>query len=341
MIRPINLTTVQQHAGLEIHLYLIRTEKILGILLLEVEGVSFSFGDHKVVDHVSFSVDKGKCFGLLGPNGAGKTTLTKIIVGLLQPKEGHVTINGIDVHKETGKIKPLIGVCFQESIFYEDLTGKENLEFVASLYNVPRKKVKEAVSSCLNRVLLTEKDASKRVEHYSGGMKRRLAVAAALLNDPQFLILDEPTTGLDPQARRALWDAIEVLKKEERSILLTTHYMDEADILSDRVAIIDNGKIIASDTPKALKDSLGESVIELSCNLTKSEFLENAKKALGAVVVSVENGYRVLSREPDKVLPEIVALGTKHEIGLISVKVTSPTLEDVFIKLTGKALREG
>jgi ABC-2 type transport system ATP-binding protein len=285
---------------------------------------------------------KGECFGLLGPNGAGKTTLTKLIVGLLQPKEGHVTINGIDVHKEAGKIKPMIGVCFQESIFYEDLTGKENLEFVASLYNIPRGKVAEAVSNSLNRVLLTEKDANKRVEHYSGGMKRRLAVAAALLNDPQLLILDEPTTGLDPQARRALWDAIEVLKKEERSILLTSHYMEEADILSEKVAIIDNGKIIASDTPKTLKDSLGESVIELSCNLTKSEFLENAKKALGAVaVVSVENGYRVLSREPDKVLPEIVALGTKHEIGLISVKVTSPTLEDVFIKLTGKALREG
>jgi ABC-2 type transport system ATP-binding protein len=287
-------------------------------------------------------VEKGECFGLLGPNGAGKTTLTKIIVGLLQPKEGHVIIKGIDVHKETGKIKPLLGVCFQESIFYEDLTGKENLQFVASLYNIPRGKVKEAVSNSLNQVLLTEKDANKRVEHYSGGMKRRLAVAAALLNDPQFLILDEPTTGLDPQARRALWDAIKALKKEERSILLTTHYMEEADILSDKVAIINNGKIIASGTPKALKDSLGESVIELSCNLIRSEFLENAKKALGAsAVVSLENGYRVLTREPDKVLPEIVALGTKHEIGLLSVKVSTPTLEDVFIKLTGKALREG
>lgn len=312
------------------------------VVLLEVQDVSFSFGDNKVVDQVSFSVKKGNCFGLLGPNGAGKTTLTKIIVGLLQSKEGHVTINGIDVHREAGKIKPMIGVCFQESIFYEDLTGKENLEFVASLYNIPRGKVAEAVSNSLNRVLLTEKDANKRVEHYSGGMKRRLAVAAALLNDPQLLILDEPTTGLDPQARRALWDAIEALKKEERSILLTTHYMEEADILSDRVAIIDKGKIVASDTPKALKDSLGESVIELTCSLTKSKFLENAKQALrGSVIVSLENGYRVLTREPDNLLPEIVALGTKHEIGLVSMKVSTPTLEDVFIKLTGKGLREG
>jgi ABC-2 type transport system ATP-binding protein len=248
----------------------------------------------------------------------------------------------MDVHAEMSKIKPLIGVCFQESIFYENLTGKENLEFVASLYNIPRKKVKETVSNSLERVLLSEKDGDKRVEHYSGGMKRRLAVAAALLNDPQLLLLDEPTTGLDPQARRALWDAIEALKKEERSILLTTHYMDEADILSDNVAIIDNGRIIALDTPKALKDSLGESIIELSCNLTKGEFLENAKKVLkSSTVVSLENGYRVLTREPDKVLPEIVALSTKHEIGLLSVKISIPTLEDVFIKLTGKALREG
>lgn len=309
--------------------------------MLEVRDVVFSFGDHKVVDQVSFSVGRGECFGLLGPNGAGKTTLTKIIVGLLQPKKGHVIINGIDVHKEMRKIKPLIGVCFQESIFYETLTGKENLEFVASLYNVPREKVKEVVSNSLERVLLSEEDSDKRVEYYSGGMKRRLAVAAALLNDPQLLLLDEPTTGLDPQVRRALWDAIEALKKEERSILLTTHYMDEADILSDKVAVIDKGRIIALDTPKALKDSLGESTIELSCNLTKGEFLENAKKVLKpSTIVSLENGYRVLTREPDKVLPEIVALGTKYEIGLLGVKISVPTLEDVFIKLTGKALRE-
>lgn len=310
--------------------------------MLEVQDVSFSFGDHKVVDQVSFSVGKGECFGLLGPNGAGKTTLAKIIVGLLQPKAGRVTINGMDVHKETGRIKPLIGVCFQESIFYGDLTGKENLEFVASLYNIPRGKVREAVSSSLRRVLLTEKDANKRVEHYSGGMKRRLAVAVALLNDPQLLILDEPTTGLDPQARRALWDAIEALKKEERSILLTTHYMEEADILSDKVAIIDNGKIIATDTPKALKNSLGESVVELTCNFVRHQFVENAKKTLKASnVVSVEKGYKVLTEEPDKVLPEVVALATEHKIGLMSVNVSTPTLEDVFIKLAGKALKEG
>lgn len=311
-------------------------------MLLEVQDVSFSFGDHKVVDHVSFSVDKGKCLGLLGPNGAGKTTLTKIIIGLLQPKEGHVIINRMDVHKETRKIKPLIGVCFQESIFYEDLTGKENLEFVASLYNIPRKEVKEAISSSLTRVLLTEKDANKRMEHYSGGMKRRLAVAAALLNHPQLLILDEPTTGLDPQARRALWDAIEGLKTEGRSILLTTHYMDEADFLSDIVAIIDHGKIIALDTPKSLKDSVGESIIELKCSFGKEEFVEDIRKSLLASnIVAIEGGCKALTKEPDKVLPEIVALGTKHEIGLLSVKVSTPTLEDVFLKLTGKVLREG
>jgi len=323
-------------------LYFPKSKIALGMFLLQVQDVNFSFGDQKVVEQVSFLVKKGECFGLLGPNGAGKTTLIKIIVGLLQPKEGHIIFNGIDVHKETGKIKPLIGVCFQESIFYEDLTGKENLEFVTSLYNIPRRKVKEAVSNSLNRVLLTEKDANKRVEHYSGGMKRRLAVAAALLNESQLLILDEPTTGLDPQARRALWDAIEALKEEKRSILLTTHYMDEADILSDKVAIIDSGRIIASDTPKALKDSLGESVIELTCNLTKSEFLEDATKALEAsAIVCLEHGYKVLTSEPDEALPEIVALGRKHEIGLLSLKVSTPTLEDVFIKLTGKALREG
>jgi len=311
------------------------------VVLLEVQDVSFSFGDNKVVDQVSFSVKEGNCFGLLGPNGAGKTTLTKIIVGLLKPKGGRVFINKIDVQREPKKIKPLIGVCFQESIFYETLTGKENLEFVATLYNIPRGKVKDAVSNSLNRVLLNEKDAAKRVEHYSGGMKRRLAVATALLNDAPLLILDEPTTGLDPQARRALWETIEGLKKEGRSILLTTHYMDEADFLSNRVAIIDHGKIIAMDTPKALKDLLGESVIELKCSLVKEEFVEDGRKTLAVSnVVHVEDGYRALTKEPDKVLPKIVALGIKHEMGVTNVKVSSPTLEDVFIKLTGKTLRE-
>jgi ABC-2 type transport system ATP-binding protein len=262
-------------------------------------------------------------------------------VGLLQPKEGRILINGIDVNKEMEKTKPLIGVCFQESIFYETLTGKENLEFITALYNVPRGKVKETVKSSLKRVLLSEKDATKRVEHYSGGMKRRLAVATALLNDAPLLILDEPTTGLDPQARRALWETIEGLKKEGRSILLTTHYMDEADFLSDRVAIIDHGKIIAMDTPKALKDLVGESVIELKCSLVKEEFVEDGRKTLAVSnVVRVEDGYRALTKEPEKVLPKIVALGIKHEVGVTNVKVSSPTLEDVFIKLTGKTLRE-
>jgi len=302
--------------------------------------VSFSFGDHEVVDHVSFSVDKGKCFGLLGPNGAGKTTLTKLIVGLLQPKEGRVFINGMDVHREPKKIKPLIGVCFQESVFYQTLTGRENLEFIAVLYNIPRRKVKDAVSSSLNRVLLDEKDATKRVEHYSGGMKRRLAVAAALLNNPPLLILDEPTTGLDPQARRGLWDAIEGLKEEGRSILLTTHYMDEADFLSDMVAIIDHGKLIAMDTPEALKDSIGESVIELKCDLVREEFVENARKTLlVSNAVPIEGGCKVLTKEPDEVLPKIVELGIKYEVGITNVQISSPTLEDVFIRLTGKALR--
>jgi len=309
--------------------------------LLEVQNVTFSFGEQTVIEEVSLSVKKSECFGLLGPNGAGKTTLTKLIVGLLQPKKGLIFINGIEVQKEPEKTKPLVGICFQESIFYQTLSGKENLEFVASLYNIPHGKVKDAVSRSLKQVMLTEKDAQKRVEHYSGGMKRRLAVAAALLNDAPLLILDEPTTGLDPQARRALWDAIKALKEEGRSILLTTHYMDEADILSDRVAIIDNGLIIALDTPKALRDSIGESVIELSCSSSEEEFLEKAQRTLKASkIVSVEGGYRVLTKEPDSVLPTLVALGIKHKVGITSVKVSSPTLEDVFIKLTGKRLRE-
>jgi ABC-2 type transport system ATP-binding protein len=308
---------------------------------LEVQDVVRSFDGQVVVDHVSFKVEKGECFGLLGPNGAGKTTLIKVILGLLQPDQGRIFINGMDVHKNPGKVKPLIGACFQENILYGDLNGWENLEFIAALYRVPRKNVREAIRSALDRVLLEEKDRKKLVKFYSGGMKRKLSLASALVNNPSILLLDEPTTGLDPKSRRAVWDAIETLKHEGRTVLLTTHYMEEADVLSDRVAIIDEGKIIVHNTPEALKNSLGKSVIEVLCTTTNDAFLKDAEKISGvSAATPVEGGYHLLSREPNKVLSEVVTTATSHQLGLESVKISSPTLEDVFLKLTGKSLRE-
>lgn len=309
---------------------------------MEVKDVVRSFDGHVAVDHISFKIEKGECFGLLGPNGAGKTTLIKIILGLLQPDHGHVFINGVDVHKNPGKVKPLIGACFQEDISYGDLNAEENLGFIAALYRIPLGKVHEAIRNALDRVLLEEKDGKKLVKFYSGGMKRKLSLASALVNDPAILLLDEPTTGLDPQSRRAVWDVIETLRDEGRTVLLTTHYMEEADVLSDRVAIIDKGKIIASDTPEALKNSFGESVIEVLCTTTKDAFLKYAEKIPGvSAATPVEGGYHLLSRDPNKVLPKVVTVATSHELSLESVKISSPTLEDVFLKLTGKSLREG
>jgi ABC-2 type transport system ATP-binding protein len=221
------------------------------------------------------------------------------------------------------------------------LNGWENLEFIAALYRVPRKKVREAILNALDRVLLEEEDRKKLVKFYSGGMKRKLSLASALVNNPSILLLDEPTTGLDPQSRRAVWDTIETLKHERRTVLLTTHYMEEADVLSDRVAIIDSGKIIACDTPEALKNSLGESIIEVVCTTTNDAFLEEAEKIRGVSAATlVEGGYHLLSREPDKVLPKVVTTAASYQLGLESVRISSPTLEDVFLKLTGKSLKE-
>ena len=198
-------------------------------------------------------MEKGELFGLLGPNGAGKTTTINILCGLVKPTSGSAQVCGYDVQKDTEKVKEQIGVCIQETAIYPYLTGKENLELFGNLHTMDKKTLQARRDMLLSKMGLTD-DAKRKTSKYSGGMKRRLSLALALIHDPEIAFLDEPTVGMDPQSRRAVWDLIKELKNQGKTIILTTHYMEEAEDLCDRVGIIDHGKLIALGNPKELID---------------------------------------------------------------------------------------
>lgn len=216
-----------------------------------MDNVVKRFEDVTAVDGVGLHVEKGELFGLLGPNGAGKTTIVNILCGLLKPTSGYAMVGGYDVVKEGVKVKELIGVCPQETAIYPYLTGIENLELFGNLYTLDKNTLKAKCNLLLEKMELMQ-DAKRRVEKYSGGMKRRLSLIITLIHDPQIIFLDEPTVGMDPQSRRAVWDLMRELKKEGKTIFLTTHYMEEAEALCDRVGIIDYGRLIALDKPREL-----------------------------------------------------------------------------------------
>ena len=217
-----------------------------------IENVTKKFEDVTAVDGLSLTVDKGELFGLLGPNGAGKTTTINMLCGLLEPTSGSVRVGGYDVRNEPNRVKKLIGVSPQETAVYPHLTGKENIELFANLHTMPKEKLKRNVDDLLQKLSLRD-HAHRRVEKYSGGMMRRTNLAMSLVHDPEIAFLDEPTVGMDPQSRRAVWDFIRELKKHNKTVLLTTHYMEEAEELCDRVGIIDYGKLISLGTPQQLK----------------------------------------------------------------------------------------
>ncbi len=220
---------------------------------IAIEGLSKRFEDVTAVDGLSLTIEKGELFGLLGPNGAGKTTTINILCGLLEPTSGSAKVGGYDIRNESDKVRKLIGVSPQQTAVYAHLTGRENIELFGSLHAMPSQKLKKNVDYLLSKLSLVE-HAKRRAGKYSGGMMRRISLAMALVHDPEIAFLDEPTVGMDPQSRRAVWDFIRELKKQGRTVLLTTHYMEEAEELCDRVGIIDHGKLIALGTPKQLKD---------------------------------------------------------------------------------------
>ncbi|MEE9505789.1 MAG: ABC transporter ATP-binding protein [Thermoplasmata archaeon] len=243
-------------------------------MAIKIENLTKRFDDITAVDGLNLEVKDGELFGLLGPNGSGKTTIINVLSGLLKPTSGHVTVGGYDVQKEQDRIKELIGVCPQETAVYLYLTGRENVELFGNLHAMPRKRLKENVDELLERLGLSE-DADRRAGKYSGGLKRRTSLIMALVHDPEIAFLDEPTVAMDPVSRRAVWEFIEELKNRKRTIILTTHYMEEAEQLCDRVGIIDHGKLIALGPPEELKREFNaKNLEEVFIQLTGRSFRE-------------------------------------------------------------------
>ncbi len=303
--------------------------------IIKVDHLVKKFGNITAVDDISFDVDEGTIFGFLGPNGAGKTTTINILCTLLSPTSGNASIAGHDCMREPSEVRKAIGIVFQDSTLDKDLTAYENLMFHARLYNVPKSEMKERIHEALMFVDLNDRK-DDLVKKFSGGMKRRLEVARGLIHRPRVLFLDEPTLGLDPQSRANLWEFItELPRRHKATIFMTTHYMEEAEVC-DRIAIIDNGRIIVSGTPDELKKTVGGDVVSITTtdNPTARKEIENLLKL--AVAEKGKELYMTCNRG-DTCIPELIrSLGDK----VLSVKVQRPTLNDVFLKLTGKTIRD-
>jgi ABC-2 type transport system ATP-binding protein len=307
--------------------------------IIKTENLTKKFNGLTAVDNITLSVKKGEIFGFLGPNGAGKTTTIKMLTTLLNPTSGSATINNFNIIKDKNEVRQNIGIVFQEPALDTELTGEENLDYHARMYGLNKNKRKDRIDEVLQLVNLEDKK-NVYVKNYSGGMKRRLEIARGLMHFPKVLFLDEPTLGLDSQTRRAIWDYIKKMnKQEETTIFLTTHYMDEADYLCNRVGIIDLGKILVIDSTSNLKKSVGNDVITLSCSnrdnlidrLDKEPWIKNSKKHNSFITLGVEKG--------EEKIPIIIEIAQSMGIKIKSISLRTPTLDDVFLSFTGRSIR--
>jgi ABC-2 type transport system ATP-binding protein len=308
--------------------------------VISVEGLCYSYDKVTAVDNISFNVKKGQIFSFLGPNGAGKTTTINVLTTMLPVQKGKVTISGFDVERQQDEVRKSIGIVFQNETLDWNLTVWETLEFHGRLYSIPKSNRRPMIDDLIKLVELEEK-RNTLVKHLSGGMKRRLEIARGLLTRPKVLFLDEPTIGLDPHSRIRIWDYIKKVNKEGVTIFLTTHYMDEADQLSDTICIIDKGHIIANGTSESLKNSLGMDMIYLETG--------DDEKATGIVkrmaeINSVRNSSKglivSLKEEGTRFIPKLVERIRNEQIEINSVNLKKPTLDDVFIHFTGRELKE-
>lgn len=305
---------------------------------IEAENVHKSFGKVKALAGVDLAVEQGTILALLGPNGAGKTTLVRILTTLLTPDSGQATVSGFDVVREASKLRAVIGLAGQYAAIDEVLTGQENLELVGTLYHLDKKEVRERTKTLLKQFELDEA-ATRRAKTYSGGMRRRLDLAASLLGRPNVLFLDEPTTGLDPASRFTMWRIIKGLVKQGVTILLTTQYMEEADNLANKIAVIDRGKIIAQGTANQLKSKVGGDVIEV--HLSDKSLLRAAVKSISQLTnteLKVDEDLSRITMSAEKgtaMLAEVIRKLDSGGVVVSDIFLRRPTLDDVFLALTG------
>jgi ABC-2 type transport system ATP-binding protein len=308
---------------------------------LVVRNLSESYGKVQVIREVSFSIPTGEIFGLLGPNGAGKSTILSALSGLMEPTAGNIWVNGLKVNGNINQVKKQLGLVPQELALYPSLSAYENLEFFARIYGLKGKEVKERVNQLLDIVQLRER-ANESIDTYSGGMKRRINLAAGLLHEPSILFLDEPTVGVDPQSRNAIFESIEALNRKGMTIIYTTQYMEEAERLCHRIAILDHGQIIAMDTPTNLIQRYGHGRIHL----------EIADGKVGPVSLAIQNLANIQTvthhdqcieikvQAPQEALVSIFEEINKLDAQVVSLQILNANLETVFLNLTGKNLRE-
>jgi len=316
-------------------------EKSASSSIVEVENLSKTFGALKAVDNISFEIQEGEIFGLLGPNGAGKTTTIKMLTTLLRPTSGNAQVCGYNIFKQATEVRRNVGVVPQEYTADEDMTGKNNILLCADLYGIPRSNSKPHAEELLRLVEL-EDAADKKVSTYSGGMRRRLELACGLINYPKLLFLDEPTLGLDVQTRTKVWEYIKKLKEDyHMTLLMTTHYLEEADSLCDRIAIIDHGHIIKIGTPEALKESVGGDIIVMGVKELEPDISSDiAQLSLVKSVQKKNDTYRIKAEFGEEAAPQIMDLIRSKGLHVTKVSLTKPTLDEAYLELTGRTLRE-
>src|ERR1700677_51600 len=309
---------------------------------VEVDNLRKCFGDFCAVEGLTFNVNHGEVFGLLGPNGAGKSTLIRMLTTLVPPTSGVARVNGFDVARAANEVRKSIGVIPQAMTSDLDLSAQENMSIYAKLYGIPGEKRRRVIKELLEEVDLTQW-ADKPVKTFSGGMRRRLEIARGMVHAPKVFFLDEPTTGLDPVSRVAVWEMLVRLKNErDLTILVTTHYMDEADKLCDRIAIVDHGKLVALDSPLKLKASIpGKNILEVSFSKVPAGWLETLKALPDVVEVkNTENIFRISTHNGPRTTVDVLDAARNAGIAVASLSVQSTTLDDVFVHYTGHDLRD-
>ena len=318
-----------------------QAESVMSSNIIKVENLSKNFGKLKAVDSVSFEVKEGEIFGFLGPNGAGKTTTINMLTTLLKPSSGNAIVCGYDLAKNPNEVRRNVGVVPQEYTSDEEMNGYNNVVLCADLYGIPRSDSKPHVKELLRLVEL-EGAEGRKVSTYSGGMRRRLELACGLINYPKLLFLDEPTLGLDVQTRTAVWKYIKTLKDEYRmTLFMTTHYLEEADSLCDRIALIDHGKIIRIGSPEELKASIGGDVIVVGLRETEPDISSDiAQIKLVKDVKKNANIYRIKAEQGEDASPQIMDLVRSKGLHVTKISLTKPTLDEAYLELTGSSLRE-